>query len=43
MKGYCVKCRQKREMERTHNVKIKGRDAVKGNCSKCSTKMCVFI
>ena len=38
--GYCVKCREKREMNDTQNVTMKnGRPAVKGKCSVCGTGM----
>jgi RNase P subunit RPR2 len=40
MKGYCVKCKAKREMKNEKAVTMKnGRKAVKGVCSKCGTKM----
>ena len=38
--GYCVKCRQKREMKNATETKLKnGRPATKGVCSTCGTKM----
>ena len=38
--GYCVKCREKREMKDTKEVSMKGdRRALKGVCVKCGTKM----
>ncbi|MFA6992820.1 MAG: DUF5679 domain-containing protein [Candidatus Gracilibacteria bacterium] len=38
--GYCVKCKAKREMSNTEEVKMKnGRAAMKGSCSKCGTGM----
>ena len=39
--GYCVKCREKREMkEGAEEVEMKGgRRAMKGNCSVCDTGM----
>jgi hypothetical protein len=38
--AYCVKCREKREMKDTETVTMKnGRNAVKGSCSVCGTKM----
>ena len=40
MKGYCVKCRQKRDMTGVENVTMKnGRKAAKGKCPTCGTKM----
>lgn len=42
MKGYCMKCRQKREMKQIQEMKKKGRKYVKGICEKCGTKMSVF-
>ena len=38
--GYCVKCKEKREMKDVKIVEIKpGRPAAKGNCSVCGTGM----
>ena len=38
--GYCVKCREKREMKDALEVEMKnGRKAMKGVCSVCGTKM----
>lgn len=38
--GYCVKCREKREMEDATEVDMKGgRRAMSGKCSVCGTKM----
>lgn len=38
--GYCMKCKAKRDMKSTSEVTMKnGRKAMKGECSKCSTKM----
>lgn len=41
--GYCVKCREKREMKDTERVTMKGkageRAAMKGTCSVCDTGM----
>ena len=38
--GYCVKCKQKREMKDAEHVKMKtGRDAVKGSCPVCGCGM----
>jgi hypothetical protein len=40
VEGYCMKCKEKREMEDANADKMKnGRDCVKGKCSKCGTKM----
>ncbi len=39
-KGYCVKCKDKREMAKTKEVTMKNkRRALKGECSKCGTGM----
>ena len=38
--GYCMKCKAKREMEQAEEVVMKNkRKALKGSCSKCSTRM----
>ena len=43
MKGYCVKCKQSREMKDIKKKKSSnGRNMVTGVCSKCGTKMSVF-
>jgi len=44
MTGYCVKCREKREMKDAKEVTMKGkggtkRKALKGVCPSCGTKM----
>jgi hypothetical protein len=40
MIGYCVKCKEKREMLEVQMVEIKpGRPAAKGKCSVCGTGM----
>lgn len=40
MQGYCVKCREKKEMSNEERVTMKnGRPAVKGTCPSCGTKM----
>ena len=40
MEGYCVKCREKREMTSTEEVTMKnGKKAMKGKCSTCGTGM----
>ena len=39
-KGYCVKCKSKKEMKDEQKVTMKnGRQAMKGKCSTCSTGM----
>ena len=44
MKGYCVKCKAKREMIKVVNKKTKnGRNMKQGSCKKCGTKMSVFV
>jgi RNase P subunit RPR2 len=38
--AYCVKCREKREMENEEEVTMKnGRPAVQGTCPVCGTKL----
>ncbi len=40
MEAYCVKCKSKREMNDSKEVKMKnGKPAVSGTCSTCGTKM----
>jgi len=40
VKGRCMRCREQREMKDAKQTKMKnGRDAVKGVCIKCGTKM----
>ncbi|MBI2547025.1 MAG: hypothetical protein HYW23_01105 [Candidatus Aenigmarchaeota archaeon] len=40
MEGYCLKCRQKREMKNDQETTTaKGLRMVKGQCSICSTNM----
>lgn len=40
MEAYCVKCKEKREMQNTEEVEMKnGRKATKGTCPVCSTGM----
>ncbi|MBI2147516.1 hypothetical protein HYU19_03495 [Candidatus Woesearchaeota archaeon] len=40
VEGRCMKCQEQREMKDAKAVKLKnGRDAVKGTCPKCGTKM----
>jgi len=39
-KGYCVKCKESREMKDEQKVTMKnGRLAAKGKCTKCGTGM----
>ncbi|MFC1721237.1 DUF5679 domain-containing protein [Patescibacteria group bacterium] len=38
--GYCMKCKEKREMTEVEKTEIKpGRPAAKGKCSTCGTGM----
>lgn len=38
--GYCVKCKDKKEMKNAQKVTFKnGRPAMKGNCPTCNTVM----
>jgi len=40
MEGYCVKCKEKREMKGAQETTMKnGRKAMKGTCSSCGTGM----
>jgi hypothetical protein len=40
MEGYCVKCKEKREIKDAKEVTMKnGRKAMKGSCPVCSTGM----
>lgn len=44
VEGYCVKCKDKREMSAAKEVPMKGkggteRRAMKGKCPKCGTTM----
>ena len=40
IEGWCMKCKAKREMKNIEHVTMKnGKPAIKGVCSKCSTKM----
>ena len=40
VEGHCMKCKAARQMKDAKQVKMKnGRDAVKGTCMKCGTKM----
>ena len=41
--GYCVKCREKREVaEAKDTTNAKGRAMIRGKCSTCGTGMCVI-
>jgi hypothetical protein len=43
LQGYCVKCRQKREMKDVHAITMKnGRPANEGKCEVCGTKIFVI-
>ncbi|MBU4375881.1 MAG: hypothetical protein KKD29_00200 [Candidatus Omnitrophica bacterium] len=43
-KGYCVKCKSKKEMKETKKIKMKnGRPAMKGRCTDCGTGMYVIM
>lgn len=42
--GYCVHCRQKREIKDPEQVTLKnGRKAVRGTCPVCGTKVLRFV
>ena len=43
MHGYCLKCREKREMKDAQAVTLKnGREARQGSCSVCGTKITIL-
>lgn len=43
MHGYCMKCREKREMQDAQPVTLKnGREAMQGACAVCGTKITVM-
>lgn len=43
MEGYCLKCREKREMEDPKEVTLKNdRPAMQGTCPVCGTKITVI-
>ena len=43
MQGYCMKCREKRELKDTQAVTLKnGRAATQGTCAACGTKVTVM-
>ena len=40
MTGYCLKCRESREIQNAQQVTMKnGRAATRGTCARCSTTM----
>lgn len=41
--GYCMKCKQKKQMKSEVKTKVNGRNAIKGICSKCGTNMFKFV
>jgi hypothetical protein len=44
MEGYCVKCKEKRDIKDAKEVVLKnGRPAMKGTCPVCGTNMMRFI
>ena len=43
MQGYCLKCREKRDMVDAQEVKLKNdRPAMQGKCAVCGTKITVI-
>ncbi len=43
MQGYCLKCREKREMQDVQQITLKnGREAQQGTCAVCGTKITVM-
>ena len=46
-KAYCVKCKEKVEISEPERTELKGsrgvRQAVKGKCSKCGTKVFAIL
>ena len=43
MHGYCLKCREKREMREVQQVTLKnGGEARQGTCAVCGTKITVM-
>ena len=43
MQGYCMKCREKRDMKDVQHVTLKnGREARQGTCAVCGTKVTVM-
>jgi len=44
VKGYCVKCKEKREMKNPEIVQTaRGGYMAKGNCSVCGTRMSAIL
>lgn len=44
MQAYCMKCRAKREIKNPQKTTMtNGRNALKGVCSVCGTKMFKFV
>lgn len=42
--GYCMKCRQKRELKNENQTTLKnGRPAIEGQCSVCGTKVVKLV
>ncbi len=40
MEGYCVKCKEKREIQDAQEITMKnGKPAVQGKCPTCGTKI----
>jgi hypothetical protein len=40
MQGYCVKCKEKREIKDPQEITMKnGKPAVQGTCPECGTKI----
>ena len=40
MTGYCLKCRESREIQNSEQVTMKnGRPAIRGKCGECGTTM----
>ncbi len=43
MQGYCVKCRQRRDLADAHETQMKnGRPATRGTCAVCGTSIFVI-
>lgn len=43
MQGYCLKCREKRDMVDAQEIKLKNdRPAMQGKCAVCGTKITVI-
>jgi hypothetical protein len=42
--AYCVKCKEKREVKNAHEETLdNGRQALKGECAVCGTKLTRFL